>query len=321
MDFSKIKIISILESGLSNRFQDFPATHFEDFIAQLFRDNGYIVQQTPYSGDFGADLIINKSIAVQVKRYAKDNKVGVQDINQVIGAKEYYKCSSTMIITTSLFTEAGKELAAKTKTILWDWNKLYDCICKTYLEGKNHYDYFNIGKKDVNYDNDFSFNVTKTSYEDMKRIGPCTLIYAKMKNLTNRNINVTLILPTFISKENYQHDAIYWFTGYFSEGTIYAGCEIEMSFMFKTDQIRIVKDGDRILFKWYEDVKFDLGKGGIYSEITVYGDGTTKANKLKSQEYVIRMPINNVKKTPYLSCLFWIFAFIIFCIICSLLSK
>ncbi len=118
MNFANTNIIKILGSAIPNKFQDFSPSHFEDFIAQMFKDNGYKVKQTAYSSDYGADLILEKNkdrIAVQIKRYAKSNKVGVKDINQIIGARDYYGCKDAFFITTSSFTDKGKNLAQKSK--------------------------------------------------------------------------------------------------------------------------------------------------------------------------------------------------------------
>ena len=131
MDFSKINIQDILKYSLPKRFQDMSPTDFEDFVAQLFSDLGYTVEQTSYSGDFGADLIAakpGKRIVVQVKRYANANKVGVKDVNQVIGAKDYYKCDASMIITTSDFTNPAMKLIAETHVEKWNWNDLQTII-------------------------------------------------------------------------------------------------------------------------------------------------------------------------------------------------
>lgn len=257
MDFSKINIIKALESAMPNRFQDFPPSDFEDFISQLFKDNGYNVEQTSYSGDFGADLILEKNeerIAVQVKRYAKDNKVGVKDVNQIIGAKVFYKCNKARIITTSSFSKPGKELSLTTQTDAWDWDRLQKYICDTYLDGKDYYKFFKGDFYIKNGDRKFEFEVKKVEYNiEMKKVGLCTLIYANMKNLTNNNISVSLEYPIYISQDNKQTEAIYWYQGYFYKGTIYAGCSSEVSFMYKSEQLPIVRNQDKIIFKWYDE--------------------------------------------------------------------
>src|SRR5690606_40796892 len=64
------------------------------------------------SSDLGADLILQKdglNTVVQIKRYHQDHRVGVQDVNQVIGAAKYYKADQIMIVTTSELTQPATE--------------------------------------------------------------------------------------------------------------------------------------------------------------------------------------------------------------------
>lgn len=60
---------------------------FEEFLAGLFRAQGYAVELTPATGDYGADLILSKDgrrIAVQAKRYA--GSVGVAAVQEALPA-------------------------------------------------------------------------------------------------------------------------------------------------------------------------------------------------------------------------------------------
>jgi len=145
MEFSEVDIQEVLKHSLPKRFQDISPTDFEGFIAQLFSDLGFDVEQTPYSGDFGADLIVRKfekCTTVQVKRYADTNKVGVHDVNQIIGAKAYYKCDMSMIITTSDFTNPALRLIEEVNIKKWNWDDLHKNIRDTYLDGKDIYAFF-----------------------------------------------------------------------------------------------------------------------------------------------------------------------------------
>lgn len=255
MDFSKTNIQEILKYSLPKRFQDMSPTDFEDFVAQLLSDLGYKVEQTSYSGDFGADIVAAKSgkrIAVQVKRYANTNNVGVKDVNQVIGAKDYYKCDASMIITTSDFTKPALKLIAESHVEKWNWNDLQKIICDTYLGGKDVYEFFpnliNSSNKDM-----LKFEVTKIEYnQPMKRIGNCTLIYASLKN-SGGNSHITLAIPILITESNKQVEAIYWYEGYFSSGTVYSGASVDLAFMFRSDQVNKVSVGDRVIFNLYQD--------------------------------------------------------------------
>ena len=86
----------------------------------------------------------------------------------------------------------------------------------------------------------------------MKRIGLCTLIHAIMKNETNRNLPVSLGLPSYVTKTNDEIEALCGFRGHFTRGTIYAGCKVKIAFMFKTEQLPKISKEDKIVFQWYD---------------------------------------------------------------------
>lgn len=259
MDFSSINIPDILKSGMKNKFLDFPHFDFEDFIGQLFKDNGYEVVETPRTGDYGADLILTKSgekIAVQVKRYAQENRVGVQEINQIIGAKDFYKCNKAMIITTSSFSKSGKKLANETLTDLWDWDKLQKYICDTYLEGKDYYAYFGDSFEMEGTEKTLEFEVKDAVFEvtDDKKPGLIfTLISVFVTNNTDANIDVILTLPTLITEGNRQVGANYYESRFFQKGVIYAGSHVNAMFIFDGGLVSSLNKGDRMIFKWIEN--------------------------------------------------------------------
>jgi len=87
---------------------------FEEFLAGLFRAQGYAVELTAITGDYGADLILSKGgqrICVQAKRYA--GSVGVAAVQEALSGKAYYQCDAAWVITTGIFTINAHELAAK----------------------------------------------------------------------------------------------------------------------------------------------------------------------------------------------------------------
>lgn len=87
---------------------------FEEFLAGLFRGQGYSAELTPITGDYGADLILIKDgvrIAVQAKRYA--GSVGVQAVQEALSGRAYYQCDNAWVITTGAFTTNALELAKK----------------------------------------------------------------------------------------------------------------------------------------------------------------------------------------------------------------
>lgn len=89
-------------------------SEFESYLAGLFRAQGYAVELTPVSGDYGADLILVKNghrIAVQAKRYV--GSVGVAAVQEALSGQAYYRCDTAWVVTTGAFTTNAVELAKK----------------------------------------------------------------------------------------------------------------------------------------------------------------------------------------------------------------
>jgi len=89
---------------------------FEDKVRVLFEDLGYMVEGTPRSGDWGADLIVSKGgarTAVQVKCYR--GSVDQKAVREAIGSKPKYGCSESMVVINRKFTKGAIELARVNK--------------------------------------------------------------------------------------------------------------------------------------------------------------------------------------------------------------
>jgi restriction system protein len=85
---------------------------FEAHLAALFSGLGYAVARTRASGDFGADLLLERDhvrLVVQAKRY--DGSVGIEAVQQVIGATRYYGATRALVVTNSVCTPAAVALA------------------------------------------------------------------------------------------------------------------------------------------------------------------------------------------------------------------
>jgi restriction system protein len=104
---------------------------FEHYLKELFKSQGYIVEVTKASGDFGADLILKskeKKIVVQAKRYA--NNVGIKAVQEISAAMKYYNAHECWVVTNSYFTKAAETLASTVHVRLIDRNELIDTILK-----------------------------------------------------------------------------------------------------------------------------------------------------------------------------------------------
>ena len=95
---------------------------FEQHVADLLRAAGYTnVIVTQKSGDYGADVTAKKDgvkYVIQCKYY--QSLVGIEAVQQIHAAKEYYNAHVAVVATNSAFTRAAKTLAAQLNVLLWD---------------------------------------------------------------------------------------------------------------------------------------------------------------------------------------------------------
>jgi len=85
---------------------------FENAMNKIFSRQGYKAITTVYSNDQGADLILEKfgkKIVVQAKRY--QGHVPNKAIQEVVAAKQHYKCDEAWLVTNSILTRQAKALA------------------------------------------------------------------------------------------------------------------------------------------------------------------------------------------------------------------
>lgn len=262
-----MSILEEIKQSIPNRFTNTSPYHFEEFICELFRDSGYQGEITKSTGDFGADVILTKDnsrTAVQVKRYERENLVGVKEINQVIGGREYYKCDKAIIITTSDFTKAAKKLAEQTNIELWNWDKLYSEIKRVYLEGKGIYEFFKDKEVSISENQikpkseNFSFSIDKIEENiSMQDRATATVVYIKMTNVTDKKVYVSVPnSPIIIDTLGNQLEAYARLSGgsskSFEEGYIYPRASVPLIFCWYSEQIPKSKIIKNVIVKYCE---------------------------------------------------------------------
>lgn len=251
MDFSQVDLKKFLKAAIKVRFQGISPYDFEDFVGKLFLDNGYLVEKTNYSGDFGADLILDKDgvkTVVQIKRYHEDHKVGVQDINQVLGAAKYYGGHQIMIVTTSSFTQPAIELCKKTQVFYWDWQVLKDAVYNTYqIDDEWLYDID--GSQETQSEDLFKLSVIEVEVDEHIEsfTEPLTKVVLQLDNISGKNAHVFIDLPILLTKNNKQYNAVQWSKNYFSSGVVFNGASVEIACYFLEDHLSEVHKEDKIL--------------------------------------------------------------------------
>lgn len=130
-----------------NDVDSMTGTQFEYFLKLLFIRQGYKVETTKVTGDYGADLVMikgDKKIVVQVKRYS--NRVGIKAIQEVVSSIAFYKATEGWAITNSEFTDAAIELAKSNGIRLIERDELINMISR--LNGSSPEEAV---KKSINY--------------------------------------------------------------------------------------------------------------------------------------------------------------------------
>lgn len=103
---------------------------FEHWCADLLTKNGFAdVTVTQASGDQGVDILAVKDgihYAIQCKCYTSD--LGNKPVQEVYAGKEMYACQVGVVMTNRYFTAGAKQLAEKTRVLLWDRDKLAEML-------------------------------------------------------------------------------------------------------------------------------------------------------------------------------------------------
>ena len=93
----------------------------------MLQKNGYEnVYVTQRSNDYGADILAEKDgvkYVFQCKYYT--SMVGIEAVQQIYSAKDYYDAHIAVVVTNNVFTKAAKSLAKELKVILWDCETIH----------------------------------------------------------------------------------------------------------------------------------------------------------------------------------------------------
>ncbi len=107
---------------------------FERFIGRIYEAQGYAVEYTSASGDYGVDLVMTKDhirTAVQVKRYKPEHPLTQAPIREVVAGMMYYQCAGAMVVTSSTFTKSALTLARSNYVKLIDRDALVQLVVQS----------------------------------------------------------------------------------------------------------------------------------------------------------------------------------------------
>lgn len=99
---------------------------FEIFCAEVFKKQGFIVELTSKTNDYGRDIILNNSIYVECKRFNENGSVGRPILQKLLGSMDMFNIKKGIIITTGKYSNTAIEAAKMSnKLILWDSYDLF----------------------------------------------------------------------------------------------------------------------------------------------------------------------------------------------------
>lgn len=102
---------------------------FEYYLKLLYVNNGYFVKETRITGDYGADLVLEKNgkkIVIQAKRHSKN--VGLKAVQEAQTAKAYYGATEAWVVSNRDYTKAAYNLAKSNNVTLINRKQLIDMI-------------------------------------------------------------------------------------------------------------------------------------------------------------------------------------------------
>ncbi len=113
-------------SGI-NEIDKMDGVVFEKYLREIYLQKGYKVSLTSVTGDYGADLILeknNEKIVIQAKRYAKN--VGIKAVQEVKAAQFHYKANEAWVVSNNNYTSAAISLAKSTNVKLISRDELIE---------------------------------------------------------------------------------------------------------------------------------------------------------------------------------------------------
>ena len=142
---SVIKVSNIINTELIEYLKKHPkamykikSRQFEKLIAEILASYGWDVQLTPAIRDGGYDIFaISKDMQsgtktswmIECKKYAPENKVGVNIVRALYGVKSNRKVANALLATSSYYTKGAKDFKASRYDIeMKDYNDILEWI-------------------------------------------------------------------------------------------------------------------------------------------------------------------------------------------------
>lgn len=125
---------SLDHDALLAALRDLKPLEFEEFIADLYRNQGHSARLTDYTRDRGRDVIVEPrfrfgTTLVQAKRWNDSNAVGTQEAERYSGLyAEPGRINDVVVVTTGPVWNPARELADKRKLTIIGQDEIVDWV-------------------------------------------------------------------------------------------------------------------------------------------------------------------------------------------------
>jgi cation transport ATPase len=119
---------------LRTRLQEIDPYEFEDFVAELWEEEGWETEVTDDGKDKGVDIAaeregaIGQEIVIQVKRYSDGNRITRPNIQQYYSLRDQEGVDAVVVVTTSEFASPAYEWADEHNVKLVNGDDLVEMI-------------------------------------------------------------------------------------------------------------------------------------------------------------------------------------------------
>lgn len=105
--------------------EEFSATEFEKYCAELLVTAGWEVEWTGEGTDFGVDIIAERGsnrVVIQCKKYSKP--VGVTAVREAAAGREHFDAGFACVVSTGTYTKQAEQLARTNRVELVHYSDL-----------------------------------------------------------------------------------------------------------------------------------------------------------------------------------------------------
>jgi len=115
-------IMKIIENKLNPR-------QFEIFICELLKAKGHKAVLTPKGNDYGRDIVVNNDVFIECKHYSKNNLVGREICQKLLGSAQMLGAKKCIIVTTGKYHKNAYEVRNMVNNLnFWDSNNILEML-------------------------------------------------------------------------------------------------------------------------------------------------------------------------------------------------